>query len=74
MFARLLKRSEEADLGLCMRGGLQLLDDDGDENGLDVEFSPKCNEDAIVGDFSCSGAEDIALEILVFPGKSVGLG
>ena len=47
-------RSEEADFGLRIIGGLQLLEA-GDEKGLDVEFSPKSREDDIVGGFNCSG-------------------
>ena len=43
-----------ANFGLCKSGGLQLLDELGDENCLDVELSPKIREDAIVGDLSCS--------------------
>jgi hypothetical protein len=46
--------SEDADFGLLIIGGLQLLEDAGDEKGLDVEFSPNSSDDAIVGDFSCS--------------------
>ena len=49
------KISDGANLGLCKSGGLQLLDEVGDENCLDVELSPKSREDAIVGDFSFSG-------------------
>ena len=44
--------SEDEDLGLLIIGGLQLLDEVGDENGLTVEFSPNNRDDAIVGDFS----------------------
>ena len=47
-------RSEDADFGLRIIGGLQLLDDVGEEKGLEVEFSPNSNDDVIVGDFSCS--------------------
>ena len=47
-------RSEEADFGLRIICGLQLLEN-GDEKGLDVEFSPKIREDGIVGGFNCSG-------------------
>ena len=45
-------KSEEEDFGLRVRGGLQLLDDVGDGNGLDDVLSPISEEVAIVGDFS----------------------
>ena len=48
------KISDGANFGLCKSGGLQLLDEVGDENCLDVEPSPKIREDAIVGDLSFS--------------------
>ena len=48
------KISDGANFGLCKSGGLQLLDEVGDENCLDVELSPKIREDAIVGDLSFS--------------------
>lgn len=48
------KISDGANFGLCKSGGLQLLDEVGDENCLEVELSPKIREDAIVGDLSFS--------------------
>ena len=47
-------KSDEEDFGLRARGGLQLFDDVGDEKGLEIVLSPISEEDAIVGDFSCS--------------------
>ena len=44
--------SEEEDLGLRVRGGLQLFDEVGDEKGLEGALSPNGTEDAIVGDFN----------------------
>ena len=44
--------SDDPDLGLRETGGLQLLDEFGDENDLAFEFSPNSKDEAIEGCFS----------------------
>ena len=54
IFAIPLNISDDPDLGLLAIGGLQLLDEFGDENDLAVEFSPNNKEEVIEGCLSCS--------------------
>ena len=42
-------RSDDPDFGLREMGGLQLLDEFGDEKDLAFEFSPKRREEAMLG-------------------------
>ena len=54
IFAIPLNISDDPDFGLLAIGGLQLLDEFGDENDLAIEFSPNNKEEVIEGCFGCS--------------------